>query len=176
MWQVEVMDTTKGTIFRDKCHVLIHACGYLNKPAFPNIPGRNRFKGSMVHTGEWDNSVQLEAKTVALVGSGSSALQVLPAIQSLVKRVVNFVRSPIWILPTISSAANDFTKEQIRTFRAFPDKHMALRKYNETVVNSIYRKVQTASRGNIALMPCIQRFTLQVLSYRLISKRCALVP
>jgi cation diffusion facilitator CzcD-associated flavoprotein CzcO len=144
-WQVDVLNKSSGETIRDLCHILIHACGYLNKPAFPNIPGRDEFKGSMVHTGHWDTSVKLEGKTVALVGSGSSALQVFPAIQPSVKRVINFVRSPIWVLPTISSAPVDFTKEDIREFGMFPDKHMGLRKYNETVVNSIYRELQTPS-------------------------------
>jgi cation diffusion facilitator CzcD-associated flavoprotein CzcO len=144
-WQVDILDTSSGETIRDRCHILIHACGSLDKPAYPNIPGREEFKGSMAHTGNWDASLKLEGKTVALIGSGSSALQVLPAIQPSVKRVTNFVRSPIWVLPTISSAPTEFTKENIRDFRAFPDKHTDLRKYNETVVNSIYRELQPLS-------------------------------
>lgn len=69
-WEVEVLDINSKHTIRDRCQILIHACGYLNKPAFPNIPGRQSFKGAVVHTGHWDKSVELGGKSVALVGSG----------------------------------------------------------------------------------------------------------
>lgn len=137
-WEVEVLDGISGKVFRDRCNILIHACGYLNKPAFPDIPGRDKFRGSVVHTGHWDPSLDLTDKTVALIGSGSSALQVLPSIQPKAKHIVNFVRSPIWVLPTISSGAKNFTQDEILGFAAHRDRHTALRKYNESVVNSIF--------------------------------------
>ncbi|KAF1912362.1 hypothetical protein BDU57DRAFT_590184 [Ampelomyces quisqualis] len=156
-WEVEVLDSNSGHVIRDRCHVLIHACGYLNKPAFPNIPGRESFRGTVVHTGHWDKSVELAGKSIALVGSGSSALQILPSIQPAAKNVVNFVRSPIWVLPTISSAPKSFTKEEMQEFYSHPDKHIALRKYNETVVNSIFSLYLTNSKLQIELKEMLTR-------------------
>lgn len=77
-------------------------------------------------------------KTASNDVDSSSALQVLPAIQPKVKNIVNFVRSPIWILPTISSGAKNFTKDEILGFGTHKDRHTALRKYNESVMNSIF--------------------------------------
>jgi cation diffusion facilitator CzcD-associated flavoprotein CzcO len=81
----------------------------------------------------------------------SSALQVLPSIQPKAKHIINFVRSPIWVLPTISSGAKTFTKEEILSFATQRDKHTALRKYNESVVNSIFCKWTDSKRTTIAL-------------------------
>jgi cation diffusion facilitator CzcD-associated flavoprotein CzcO len=64
------LDIISGQVFRDRCHILVHACGYLNKPALPNIPGIQDFRGSIVHTGHWDETVELCDKTIALIGSG----------------------------------------------------------------------------------------------------------
>ncbi|KAF1949519.1 monooxygenase [Byssothecium circinans] len=156
-WEVEILDIKSGKKLHDRCHILIHACGYLNKPAFPNIPGIQEFKGNVVHSGCWDKSVELTGKTVALLGSGSSALQILPAIQPAVERVVNFVRSPVWVLPTISGESKSFTKDEIQVFRSYPDKHIALRKHNETVMNSIFSLYLTDSKLQIEMKEMLRR-------------------
>ncbi|CAI6335336.1 unnamed protein product [Periconia digitata] len=157
-WEVEVSDLNSEKTFKDRCHILIHACGYLNKPAFPNIPGRDKFKGSLVHSAAWDKSVELSGKKVALLGSGSSALQILPAIQPTVKSVVNFVRSPIWVLPTISAGSSKtFTKADMEEFRENPDKHIALRMYNESVMNSIFCMYLAGSKLQVEFKEILKR-------------------
>jgi cation diffusion facilitator CzcD-associated flavoprotein CzcO len=50
-----------------------------------------------MHSASWDNNYDLEGKTVAVVGGGSSAVQIVPAIQSKVKKLIPYLRSPIWI-------------------------------------------------------------------------------
>lgn len=69
-WEVVVLDEQNEHQFKDRCHILIHACGYLNNPAWPEAPGMGDFKGSLIHSARWDESVQLTGKTVALLGSG----------------------------------------------------------------------------------------------------------
>jgi cation diffusion facilitator CzcD-associated flavoprotein CzcO len=69
-WEIEVLDVNSARVFQNRCHILIHACGYLNNPSFPSIPGRYDFQGEIVHTGCWDKSLELTGKTVALLGSG----------------------------------------------------------------------------------------------------------
>lgn len=64
---------------------------------YPNIPGLNAFQGKLMHSAKWDNNYDLTDKTVAVVGGGSSAVQIIPAIQSKVKKLVPFLRSPVWI-------------------------------------------------------------------------------
>lgn len=69
-WTVYVSDTKCGRTIHDQCDILINASGYLNKWAWPNVPGRDLFKGQMLHSASWDDEVQLEGKSVTLVGNG----------------------------------------------------------------------------------------------------------
>lgn len=69
-WEVEVSDTNTGRKFRDNAHIVIYASGYLNNPGWPDVPGISEFKGSMLHSAQWDESVKLEGKRVAVIGSG----------------------------------------------------------------------------------------------------------
>jgi cation diffusion facilitator CzcD-associated flavoprotein CzcO len=135
---------------------VIYACGYLNNPGWPAVPGVSDFKGSMLHSAAWDESVKLDGKKVALIGSGyailqleslvcktlisysSSAVQILPAIQLGAREITTFVRSPIWILRTINDDPKPYTEAEKHEFRTNPDKLIRMRKYNETVMNSIY--------------------------------------
>ena len=159
-WEVEILDTRSGRRTKDQCHVLVYACGYLNNWAWPEAPGREKFKGTILHSAHWDDTLSLTGKTVALLGSGyvaihihaehlwlifvhlrSSAIQILPKIQGEARQVITFVRSPIWILPTISRDPKPFTQSKMQSFLEDPDKLTLLRKYNENVMNSIYCKL-----------------------------------
>ncbi|PYI09173.1 monooxygenase, partial [Aspergillus sclerotiicarbonarius CBS 121057] len=137
-WQVTVTDLTTGQTVHNWCHILIHATGYLNKPAWPEIPGLADFKGIKLHSAMYDESVSLEGKNVLLIGAGSSAVQILPAIQPIVNRVKIFIRSPTWLLPDISTEAGKFSQEQIDKFLNNPESVTALRQDNERTMNSIF--------------------------------------
>lgn len=69
-WEVSILDTQSGHRKTDHCHVLIYACGYLNNWEWPNVPGREKFKGSILHSAQWDHTTSLTGKTIALLGSG----------------------------------------------------------------------------------------------------------
>lgn len=71
-WDIEVNDLATGKAVRDSCHILIHACGYLNKPAWPKVPGLDDYQGIKLHSANYDNSISLEGKEVILVGNGSA--------------------------------------------------------------------------------------------------------
>jgi cation diffusion facilitator CzcD-associated flavoprotein CzcO len=64
---------------------------------YPNIPGIDKFQGKLMHSANWDTSCDLKDKTVAVIGGGSSAVQIIPSIQPTVKKLVPYVRSPAWI-------------------------------------------------------------------------------
>lgn len=66
---------------------------------WPDIPGRESFKGPVLHSAVWDSSVDLKGKTVAVIGSGSSAVQIIPAIHPLVNHMKCFIRSQSWVTP-----------------------------------------------------------------------------
>ena len=72
-----------GTV--DECHVLVSAVGFLNVPRYPDWPGLDDFDGPAFHTARWEHEHDLTGKVVAVVGTGSSATQVVPAIQPIVR-------------------------------------------------------------------------------------------
>ncbi|KAM6536122.1 hypothetical protein FALCPG4_005640 [Fusarium falciforme] len=116
-----------GTTFIDEADILLATGGGLNKWRFPDIPGRDLFKGAMMHTAAWNTEVDLRDKVVAVIGSGSSAIQVVPGIQPDVKKLLNFVRSPVWLTPGFSAknagpeGSNfKYTEEQKEKFRNDP--------------------------------------------------------
>ena len=78
---------------------VIGATGVFTQPKAPQIPGVEAFTGATMHTARWDHSVDLRGKRVAVVGTGASAIQVIPAIAPDVERLTVFQRTPIWCLP-----------------------------------------------------------------------------
>jgi len=81
-----------------ECDFLIAATGVLHHPNIPDIPGLDSFQGNVVHTARWDDSVQLEGKRVAAIGTGSTGVQVVSAMQPIVEQVTSFIRTPQWVL------------------------------------------------------------------------------
>jgi cation diffusion facilitator CzcD-associated flavoprotein CzcO len=79
--------------------VVVNASGPLSTPVVPPFPGRATFAGPAFHTNAWDGSVALAGKRVAVVGSGASAAQVIPAIAEDVAQLHVFQRTPHWVLP-----------------------------------------------------------------------------
>jgi cation diffusion facilitator CzcD-associated flavoprotein CzcO len=83
----------------DECHVLVSGVGFLNVPRYPDWPGLDTFTGPAFHTARWQHQHDLTGKVVAVVGTGSSASQVVPAIQPIVRHLYVFQREPGWVLP-----------------------------------------------------------------------------
>ena len=95
--------------------VLITACGQLSVPKLPTIKGLETFEGPAFHTAEWRHDVELSGKRVAVVGTGCSAIQVVPAIQPIVDRLSVYQRSPAWTIPRL-----DFRVPRARPARVCP--------------------------------------------------------
>ncbi|MDF1629071.1 MAG: NAD(P)/FAD-dependent oxidoreductase [Alcanivoracaceae bacterium] len=93
-WHIET--DAAGTF---EAQILINASGPLSTPVIPNFPGRDTFKGKTFHTNDWDHSYDYRGKRVAIIGSGASAAQVIPAIADKVGELHVFQRSPHWVLP-----------------------------------------------------------------------------
>jgi cation diffusion facilitator CzcD-associated flavoprotein CzcO len=70
-WDVVIKDIQSGKEITDFAHILINASGILNNWRWPAIPGLDKYKGTLLHTASWDDSVQLEGKHVGLIGNGS---------------------------------------------------------------------------------------------------------
>ena len=78
---------------------VIGATGVFTQPRLPDIAGVNDFEGELLHTARWDHNVSLEGKRVGIIGTGASAVQVIPEIAPHVEHLTVFQRTPIWCLP-----------------------------------------------------------------------------
>jgi cation diffusion facilitator CzcD-associated flavoprotein CzcO len=83
---------------------VVDATGVLTHPKLPDIPGVDDFAGTVMHTARWDHDQDLRGKRVAVIGTGASAVQVIPAIAPDVERLIVFQRTPIWCLPKYDAA------------------------------------------------------------------------
>ncbi|HMJ02795.1 MAG TPA: NAD(P)/FAD-dependent oxidoreductase, partial [Conexibacter sp.] len=92
-WRVE---TSRGAL---TARVLVAGMGGLSEPSLPSIAGAETFSGPAFHTARWDHDVELDGKRVAVIGTGASAVQVVPRIQPQVRRLSVFQRTPPWIMP-----------------------------------------------------------------------------
>ena len=69
-WSVQVEDSISGKIINESCDILINAGGILNAWRWPAIPGLKDYKGTLLHTANWDDNVDLTGKHVGLIGNG----------------------------------------------------------------------------------------------------------
>ncbi|GAB2703557.1 flavin-containing monooxygenase [Nocardia thraciensis] len=92
-WTVTVAD---GTELR--ADFVIAATGVLHHPFTPNLPGLDSFEGSVVHTARWDEATVTEGKRIAVIGSGSTGVQVVSALQPDAATLIQFTRTPQWVL------------------------------------------------------------------------------
>ncbi|MGW2205615.1 flavin-containing monooxygenase [Streptomyces sp. NPDC001774] len=97
-WHIE---TGRGTFTAD---VIVSATGPLSDPKIPDIPGLADFPGKVFHSAQWDHDYDLTGKRVAMVGTGASAIQIVPAIQPQVGRLTLFQRTPPWVMPRMDRA------------------------------------------------------------------------
>ncbi len=90
------LETDGGDTFRARA--VISGVGGLVDPSYPNIPGMEAFEGDMMHTARWNHEVDLSNKRVAVIGTGASAVQVVPSIAPLVAMLTVFQRTPGWVV------------------------------------------------------------------------------
>ncbi|MEU3502593.1 NAD(P)/FAD-dependent oxidoreductase, partial [Streptomyces hundungensis] len=98
-WKIEVANGTTLT-----ADVVVSATGPLSDPKTPEIPGLDTFPGKVFHSARWDHDYDLRGKRVAMVGTGASAIQIVPAVQPEVARLTLFQRTPPWVMPRMDRA------------------------------------------------------------------------
>ncbi|MFF3747573.1 flavin-containing monooxygenase [Streptomyces kronopolitis] len=114
-WEIE---TASGPLTAD---VVVSATGPLSDPKTPDIPGLETFPGTVMHSARWDHDHSLRGKRVAVVGTGASAIQIVPAVQPEVERLTLFQRTAPWVLPRADreiSAAEKWLHTKIPATRA----------------------------------------------------------
>ncbi|KAK2750490.1 hypothetical protein FQN55_002090 [Onygenales sp. PD_40] len=141
-WTVKVENLKTGEMVEDSADVVINCAGVLNKWKWPDIPGLHSFEGTLVHTARYPQDLDLKGKTVAVIGAGSSAIQVVPTIQPVVKSLISFNRSPTWIAPQFAGhLATDgrnttYAEEQKAKFRKDRQSLVEYRKEIDQAINS----------------------------------------
>jgi cation diffusion facilitator CzcD-associated flavoprotein CzcO len=108
----------------DEADVVIAATGVLHHPSYPDIPGLGTFAGACFHSARWDHAVPIDGRRVGVIGTGSSAVQIVGALASRVGELVLFQRTPQWIAPAENPA---YTEEEKAVFRSHPEAIEALR-------------------------------------------------
>ncbi len=91
------MMTTTGDAV--DANVVVAGTGQLNRPALPNIPGTETFRGKSWHSAQWNHDEDLRGKRIAVIGTGASAIQFVPEIAKSAGNVTVFQRTASWVLP-----------------------------------------------------------------------------
>lgn len=104
-WEITTNNGSYSTQF------IINASGPLSSPVIPNFKGKELFKNKSFHTNDWDWDYDYKNKKVAVIGSGASAAQVIPAIAKDVKELHVFQRTPHWVLPRHDRVFSKFQRK-----------------------------------------------------------------
>jgi cation diffusion facilitator CzcD-associated flavoprotein CzcO len=131
-WEVTLAD---GAVLTPKA--VVSGIGALHVPAYPAIPGAERFGGTAFHSAQWDHSCDLTGKRVAVIGTGASAIQFIPKVAEHASRLHVFQRTPPWIQPKPDFILPSRAR---RIFRRVPGAQRAFR-------NTIYWALETRAAG-----------------------------
>ncbi|KQZ85431.1 4-hydroxyacetophenone monooxygenase [Microbacterium sp. Root166] len=118
VWRI---GTSAGTVLSDS---LVLACGRLTEPSIPGIAGLGTFTGPLFHSARWDHTAELAGARVAVVGTGASAVQLVPELAAIAAHVTVFQRSPAWIVPR---GGEVYPPELRARFAAAPEQLAGLR-------------------------------------------------
>jgi cation diffusion facilitator CzcD-associated flavoprotein CzcO len=111
-WTVRTAD---GRVFETQA--LVTATGQLSRPLVPHLEGLKDFSGAAFHSAQWPEQYDLAGKSVAVIGTGASAIQVVPSIAPLVGKLYVFQRSAAYVLPKDD---RKYSRRELALFRFFP--------------------------------------------------------
>jgi cation diffusion facilitator CzcD-associated flavoprotein CzcO len=117
-WDAEnarwLLRTSTGEL---SAELLVVGVGQLSEPKLPRIEGTERFAGKAMHSADWDTAHSLAGERVALIGTGASAIQIVPRIQPEVAQLTVFQRTPPWVMPHRDRRISGLER---LAYRAFP--------------------------------------------------------
>lgn len=114
--------TSEGVVWKGRSVVM--ASGALANASFPKIPGIETYKGKKIHSAQWDHQYDLTGKRVAVIGTGASAIQIIPELVKKVDKLKVFQRTPAWVMPRLDFKRPEWTK---KLFAAVPGTQMLTR-------------------------------------------------
>lgn len=96
LWRITTADGAQRT-----GRYLVTATGYLSQPHTPDFPGIDDFAGDILHTADWQDGFDLAGRNVAVIGTGATAVQLIPEAARIAKKLTVFQRTPIWVVPKV---------------------------------------------------------------------------
>jgi cation diffusion facilitator CzcD-associated flavoprotein CzcO len=125
LWQVSLSD---GEVLSTR--YLITATGFLSQPKVPDIPGIENFTGRIVHTAEWDDDYDPAGERVAVIGTGATAVQLIPELAESAADLTVYQRTPIWVVPKIDLRFGPLAK---KLFARVPATQRVLRWFTDSI-------------------------------------------
>lgn len=125
VWRVALADGQTMT-----ARYLITATGFLSQPFTPEIPGIHDFAGKVIHTADWDDSYSAANRRIGVIGTGATAVQLIPELAKEAADLTVFQRTPIWVVPKVDFKFSARTK---RMFARFPATQRALRTFTDAL-------------------------------------------
>lgn len=153
-WNLKVQQG--DNVIEDSCDVLINGSGVLNAWSWPEITGLRDFQGHLCHSADWQKGYDFAGKKVAVVGNGSSGIQIVPELAKVASQLTNFARSPTYVsAPFVEDLCKDpgsnpeYTQEEKDEFRRNPEKHKKYRKKLIHAFNHYYAALIEGSAPNL---------------------------
>ncbi|KAK0246370.1 FAD/NAD-P-binding domain-containing protein [Armillaria nabsnona] len=132
--------------FDAQCDVFVNAGGVLNTWKWPKIEGLHDFKGVLCHTARWPKDLDYKGKRIAVIGCGSSGIQVLATMQPDAKQIYHWIRSPTWITSAFAQQYAGpggtnfrYTEAQKKLFAEDPYHSLKYRKMIESDLNQRFK-------------------------------------
>ncbi|KAF9891925.1 hypothetical protein FE257_002888 [Aspergillus nanangensis] len=136
------VDGEVGEDIVEECDIFVNASGYMNNWKWPDVPGRDQYQGILAHSANYDPTLDLRGKKVAVIGNGSSGIQLTAAVQKVAGHVAAYIRSPTWITANLGSrfigqgVPNvQYEDEQQKKWTDSPEEYLAYRKEIEQELN-----------------------------------------
>lgn len=152
LWRCAVRNLATDEVLEDSAEFFINAGGVLNNWKWPDIPGLHEFKGKLMHSANYEEGYDLTNKRVAVIGAGSSGVQIVAAIQKKIEHLYHWIRSPIWITAGFAqkwAAKNGanfrYSDEQLKFLEENPKKYLEYRKQIENELNQRFKFILKGS-------------------------------
>jgi cation diffusion facilitator CzcD-associated flavoprotein CzcO len=150
LWRVTTRDGGTHT-----ARYLVTATGFLSQPRMPDIAGIDAFGGRVLHTAAWDDAADLTGKRVAVIGTGATAVQLIPEVVDQVDELTVYQRTAIWVAPKVDFAVPRLLR---RAFAAAPPTQRAVRAVASSALELLmiagvlhYKRLSRVNRGAEAM-------------------------
>nr|WP_026917190.1 NAD(P)/FAD-dependent oxidoreductase [Gordonia shandongensis] len=128
-WTVHTADGARRT-----CRYLVTATGFLSQPHTPDFPGMDSFAGEIIHTTDWPDGHDFAGRRVAVIGTGATAVQLIPELARSARSLTVFQRTPIWVVPKVDFPIPSAVQ---RLFERVPLTQKAARAVNTSMLEAL---------------------------------------